>query len=655
MEAFLLYLLKSAGLVISFYMAYLLLLRKETYFQSNRWFLMSGLLLSVFLPFFTYTRTVWIERPKVTMEQLLAMAQSTSSNSIEPSSSSWDWSQVVIAGYWIITALFITRIFIQLRSVYILIKNRPKQTYQQLTLVENDTTVAPFSFFHFIVMNSSLYNDEERESIVLHEQVHSQQHHSIDVLLAHLYCCLFWFNPVAWMYKKVVVQNLEYIADREAIAHCSNPINYQKTLLKVAVHQQPLTIINPFNQSLIKKRIVMLNTHPSYLRKAWKLAIALPIVTAFILLFQVKTVAQTRPTKTQTNTTKSETTALSVIMDYTDSDASWYALKDAFKSEGFTIKVSHLKRNADQKLIEITAQIRSKEGAVQKFELKQNNPINAIEFYIQKSNASSWDFGIRQTQKALSKEVTAADIQVDSEETTISSETESSDTWSINEYTNNGKPYLVIIDGIQQDPANPLKIDGKLEIEKVVKIEDPAKLEAYGPAGKNGVILMTTKITSKKDTSITEVMEKKPLIIIDGKESTREVMMALDPETIDQVEVFKDEKSIKLYGDKGKNGVISITTNKNGKTTPSTIVITNDNGDDIVFMKNFSAMKVPGSPSVTITETSPALIIDGVQQVNPRKSLQNLEPKSIATIRVYDQSGALAKGTPITKIVITTK
>ena len=61
MEALFIYLIKSSGLIILFYFAYFLMLRKETFFTSNRWFLLAGLITSVLLPFVFITKIIWVE------------------------------------------------------------------------------------------------------------------------------------------------------------------------------------------------------------------------------------------------------------------------------------------------------------------------------------------------------------------------------------------------------------------------------------------------------------------------------------------------------------------------------------------------------------------------------------------------------------------
>ena len=61
MEALFIFVAKSSGLLILFYLAYHFLLRKETFFNSNRWFLLIGLITSVALPFLVYTKVVWVD------------------------------------------------------------------------------------------------------------------------------------------------------------------------------------------------------------------------------------------------------------------------------------------------------------------------------------------------------------------------------------------------------------------------------------------------------------------------------------------------------------------------------------------------------------------------------------------------------------------
>ncbi len=57
---------------------------------------------------------------------------------------------------------------------------------------------------------------------------------------------------------------------------------------------------------------------------------------------------------------------------------------------------------------------------------------------------------------------------------------------------------------------------------------------------------------------------KGALIVVDGKQYTQEVLSQLNPKDIVSIDVLKNKSSLALFGDKGKNGVILITT-KSGK------------------------------------------------------------------------------------------
>lgn len=52
------------------------------------------------------------------------------------------------------------------------------------------------------------------------------------------------------------------------------------------------------------------------------------------------------------------------------------------------------------------------------------------------------------------------------------------------------------------------------------------------------------------------------LYILNGKEISYKEMQAINPKDVASVEVLKDEKAVQQYGEKGKNGVVKITSKK---------------------------------------------------------------------------------------------
>ena len=110
-----------------------------------------------------------------------------------------------------------------------------------------------------------------------HEMVHIRQKHWLDLILVELLCVLQWFNPIIWIYVRLVKQNHEYIADKVAMRQTSDPAVYRAVLLNQIVGSQVISLVNSFNYSLNKKRFDMMeNIFNSPYRKM-KILFILPV------------------------------------------------------------------------------------------------------------------------------------------------------------------------------------------------------------------------------------------------------------------------------------------------------------------------------------------------------------------------------------------
>ena len=136
------------------------------------------------------------------------------------------------------------------------------------------------SFFGYIFIDPDARKDEAFSHILEHETIHKKELHSIDRILTELFVLINWFNPVAWLFRRAVIQNLEYLADSAVLRKGTDPLKYQLSILNQYLGSA--TISNQFS-SQIKKRITMLNKNYK-LGSRWKLALLLPI-TAIALLF----------------------------------------------------------------------------------------------------------------------------------------------------------------------------------------------------------------------------------------------------------------------------------------------------------------------------------------------------------------------------------
>ena len=380
------YLLKSSGLTLMFFLAYHFLLRKETFFTSNRWFLLSGLVTSVILPLFFIKKIVFVEAQKI-ISKVVSDTNSQiilNENTIE--NSTINWFEISLYIYIVIAIILFFKIVYNLYSLVKVFENKEIIKDKNFKVIDTKQNIAPFSFFNYIVLNSSLYTQAELKSILLHEKIHSSQKHSIDVLLINLFTVIFWFNPVLYWYKKAVIQNLEYIADSEAIAQIEDKKSYQMALLKVVSNQNCLSITNHFYQSLIKKRIVMLNKNQSQKRNSWKYAVIIPALIGFVLLFQIKVIAQEKEAVVkEEKIAKAELIAISIDKNSSDEEMK----KDAelmFSTNGIVINYSKIKRNSNGEIIAIQIDYKDKNGNKGKSQTNGDEPIDTITIFKSKNS-----------------------------------------------------------------------------------------------------------------------------------------------------------------------------------------------------------------------------------------------------------------------------
>ncbi|SDR70864.1 M56 family metallopeptidase [Christiangramia echinicola] len=300
MESFLIYILKASALLGIFYLSYLFLLKRETTFQLNRKFLISGLFTSIFLPLIYFTKKVYIEANPVPFDFFTTTTESTA----VPMHTPTDWWSIAGMTYIVITGFFIFRLCLQLGSVLKILLNNNSNKHAGLNYLEVSANQLPFSFFHYIVYNPAKHSQKDLDLILEHEKVHARQFHSVDIILVNLISCFFWFNPFTWFYKRSVEQNLEFIADRETVNNKAEIKEYQHALVKVSIADLKPALTNHFYQSFIKKRILMLNKKSSTQSPAWKLSLVMPLLLAFMLLFNVKTEAQIVPQEETEETTE---------------------------------------------------------------------------------------------------------------------------------------------------------------------------------------------------------------------------------------------------------------------------------------------------------------------------------------------------------------
>jgi TonB-dependent SusC/RagA subfamily outer membrane receptor len=197
---------------------------------------------------------------------------------------------------------------------------------------------------------------------------------------------------------------------------------------------------------------------------------------------------------------------------------------------------------------------------------------------------------------------------------------------------------------------------------------------------------------------------QKPLFILDGEVISESVMKVIDPNKIESINILKDASAVAVFGEKGKGGVVQITTKKGGSDAApangrivlrgvptdnskvleervliisdtveakgKTILLKSNNLKDVEFMaKNFdgagivveetkgdgkkSGITFSGSPSGS---TPGLILVDGEKKT--KKELDALSPDQIKSVQVLKGESVIKEYGPEAKdgvIKITTK
>jgi len=567
------YLLKVSAVTVIFYVFYKIFLQRDTFFESNRWFLLIGLITSVFIPLFVIP--IYVEQTPVSLDAFVFTEDAVITNN----NSSINLLSLLKTAYFLGIFLFTLRFMLQLKSLFPLLITSETQKLGRFKFLKTQENISPFSFFNYIVYNPQPFNETELEQIISHEKVHVQQYHTIDVILAQIACIAFWFNPFIWLYNNDLKQNLEFIADKTAINDANCKKSYQYTLLKTSVPKHHLALTNNFYNSLIKKRIVMLHKSKSKKINLLKYSLIIPVLGLFLMSFNTKEVIienTALPVKNEKNI-NSELLQINqepykVIITKDASKEDLDKIKAQAKNKGVTLKFKGIKRNSKNEIIAISASFKNTNGSGNYY-LTGDEPIKPFAYY---RDINSFGFkGI--SEKSNLKKVVF--ISEDGEKHMLN-QTDTDDNVFVFSTGDGNEDQMEIEKFIIKggDSLHIKKMDSHDKILFITKDGDDKKghkVIKIKTDGTDDDLTWTTKedeeiiFIAKDDDTIKKhkVVQiktdgKEPLFMVDGKEITREEMNNINPETIDKVEVLKGDDATEKYGDKGKSGVVLITTKK---------------------------------------------------------------------------------------------
>ena len=290
------YFLKINVAIALFYAFYRLFFYKDTFFTWRRTVLLCFFAISAIVPLFNIQNWVEQQEPMVAMADLYATVVLPELTLTLTPQTETDWKQLLTAGidiaYWIVVALLAARFLVQLTGILRLGRRCPTQKIDDTTVHLLPRPEGPFSFFHWIFVYPGAHTDEELHEILTHERTHARQWHSIDVMIGELACIACWFNPFAWIMKREIRTNLEYMADEKVLETGHDSRTYQYHLLGLSHHKAAATIYNSFNVLPLKKRITMMNKKRTRAIGRTKYLMFLPLAALLMIVSNIEAVAR---------------------------------------------------------------------------------------------------------------------------------------------------------------------------------------------------------------------------------------------------------------------------------------------------------------------------------------------------------------------------
>lgn len=512
------YMLKSAFCLAGFYLFYRVLLARETFHRFNRFALLGILLLSAVLPFvqLDVQGDAVVQEAMLTVEQLMSESDMAGQAGAEASVL---WIKGLLLVYIVGVGAFVLRNAVSLLRLLVLLRsgNRERidghfnsQTTNGVTLVVHEREVAPFSWMSYIVISRADLTESGRE-ILTHELAHIRNCHSVDLLLANLCVFLQWFNPAAWLLKQELLAVHEYEADETVLRMGVNARQYQLLLIKKAVGPRLYAMANSFNHCKLKKRIAMMTKEKSNRWARLKYLYVLPVATVAVTAF-----ARPELSETVSKIENIEVTDFKKMPTTTDT---------------VTPGVTVMDRETTKKL--------------------KGEPV----FEVVEEMPEFPEGGMPAFMQYLAKNIKypkAAHVAGTQGRVVVQ--------------------FVVEKDGSIVEPSVMRSVDPLLDAEAIRVISAMPK---WKPGTQKGQpvrvkfnVPVAFRLNKEKAIDVPAVNlnipdgQKQPLVLIDGKVASKEVLEALNPNKIEHITVKKDDATKKTYGAEDNQSVIVVTLKK---------------------------------------------------------------------------------------------
>ncbi|WP_291529230.1 M56 family metallopeptidase [Bacteroides sp. UBA939] len=320
MGTILFYIFESTLCLFILYFLFRLFFRNDTLFRTNRLLLMMGTVVCTLLPLMQIDISQYtpLQLPVTTVRNLLTAKEAgtveeritgkefpleETSISVESEGGIIESSRgnvmsvipvtLLLGGCYFLGALvvFISFLLSTIR-MYRLIHRFPVHKYGKYRLIICPEKIISFSWGNTIVLSEKDY-EKNPEEILLHEQIHLQHRHTLDLLWMECLVIFHWFNPAAWLLMRELREVHEYEADSGVINHGIDATQYQLLLVKNSVGTRLYSMACGFNHSKLKNRITMMLKRRTNNWARLKLLLFVPVAAGTLYAFARPEVKET--------------------------------------------------------------------------------------------------------------------------------------------------------------------------------------------------------------------------------------------------------------------------------------------------------------------------------------------------------------------------
>jgi hypothetical protein len=307
------YIVRSGLCLVMLYVFYRLILGKEKLFRFNRFYLIFAVAFSLTVPFISipvhfgnpqgssgilpvpdrFSRSAAYGSSEAVTNQAASLPSGSETLNINKPASEKPHSEgipelviiIYLTGLLVMAARFLRNILLVSR----LYGRSEKINLDWYKIALLDNLSSPFSFLRTVFLDRNDYIGHRiPASIMKHEIEHVRQWHSHDVIFFEILNIIFWFNPIVYLLERAARINHEYLADEAVVKNVADIESYSGELIDFVRRRTLVPFACGAGSSLIKDRLLMLNTNTSHRARSIRISAAVSLSVILLIFLSLR-------------------------------------------------------------------------------------------------------------------------------------------------------------------------------------------------------------------------------------------------------------------------------------------------------------------------------------------------------------------------------